>query len=742
MSQKIYLKILRWGIYLSFFSVLLTWRRFYFPYISTKQIYFNILLEILFVFWLAFIVKYPSWRPKKSWISFGLIGFFSALLISCFKSVDFNLSFWGDIERMLGFFSLVHFLILYFVIITVMRSWEDWRNLFLVFCGVGVLVSFHGIAQRLGIITSPWGSGRIIATIGNAAYVGAYTIFNLFFLFILFFKTRDRIWRIFLGAASFIILLALIFSGTRGAYLGFGAGVVFMLILSTILSKNKKVKVYSLVSFLILIITVSAIFSKSDSNFVKHNSFLSRITQINLNDATMQTRFISWRAAAKDFKNHPVLGTGLGNYAIIFDKYFDPTFYNYTRSETYFDQAHNNLIDIVSTTGLLGLITYLSIFIVALFYLIWGLRKNKIGQIDFILLFGLIVAYFIQNLVVFDALVTYIALMAMLGYIYWLSHNDKDGAVLEEKNRSLENKEIYIFFIIGIVILIVMYQFNIKPAKMLMGTIDGQIAFAKGDTDGAVDAYKKALSYNTVLDRDSRASFLRYVNSMPLNGDKKKTMEVLDYAISLAEKNVKYNPSDNLMELQFAQVLDSAARVSATTGEKFYYYSNWSLEVIEKAIQSSPGRIPVYFIKAQIYLTRGEAENAIETLKYAISLNGDYYESSCQLAKIYIILGREEEGYPLMDRCIDMGGESLLTPASFVKILINHYLDKEDTKRLINLHEILVGMEPNDAMAWVNLSKLYLQAGEKLKAIEAAEKSAQLDKSLEASVEKFIENLK
>jgi tetratricopeptide (TPR) repeat protein len=196
------------------------------------------------------------------------------------------------------------------------------------------------------------------------------------------------------------------------------------------------------------------------------------------------------------------------------------------------------------------------------------------------------------------------------------------------------------------------------------------------------------------------------------------------------------------MELQLAQVLDSAARVSATTGEKFYYYSNWSLEVIEKAIQSSPGRIPVYFIKAQIYLTRGEAENAIDTLKYAISLNEDYYESSCQLAKIYIILGREDDGYPLMDKCIDKGGESLLTPASFVKILINHYLDKEDTKRLINLHEILVGMEPNDAMAWVNLSKLYLQSGEKQKAVEAAEKSAQLDKSLEASVEKFIESLK
>lgn len=71
---------------------------------------------------------------------------------------------------------------------------------------------------------------------------------------------------------------------------------------------------------------------------------------------------ISWRGAVKDFHNHPVIGVGFGNYAIIFDKMFDSKFYNYATGDTYFDRAHNNLIDIASTTGLVGLITYLSIF--------------------------------------------------------------------------------------------------------------------------------------------------------------------------------------------------------------------------------------------------------------------------------------------------------------------------------------------------------------------------------------------
>jgi hypothetical protein len=35
------------------------------------------------------------------------------------------------------------------------------------------------------------------------------------------------------------------------------------------------------------------------------------------------------------------------------------------------------------------------------------------------------VAYFIQNLAVFDSLVTYMGLMITLGYIYWLTAEEK-----------------------------------------------------------------------------------------------------------------------------------------------------------------------------------------------------------------------------------------------------------------------------------------------------------------------------
>ncbi|MCK4553946.1 O-antigen ligase family protein [Candidatus Parcubacteria bacterium] len=740
MPQKIYLTILKSGIYLSFISVFLVFKNLLFPFITSKQISFNILVEILFIFWIAFIVKYPEYRPKKNWISIGLIGFFIAITISCFTGVDFNLSFWGDIERMLGVFHLLHFLAFYFIIITVFRTWQDWRNLFIVSIIAAALVCFYAYSKNIHY-----------STIGNTAYVSGYVIFNIFFALILFFRWRSCInnkakswWYGLLCLAAIAAMLPIFrLTHTRGAYVGLGISVLVMLLLFALLNKSKKIKIYSLSVLVVVIVLVSLVFVYPNSSIVKSSSILRTATQISSKAVTFQTRLISWKAAIKDFSSHPILGTGHGNYAITFDKYFDPSFYNYTRSETYFDRAHNNIIDIASTTGILGLLTYLSIFAAAGFYLVKGYRKDKIGQYDFILLICLIIAYFVQNLVVFDSLVTYISLMVMLGFVYWLSSEERGEASLGEAS-PLINKEIYTLAGAGLVIAVIMFQYNIKPLKMLKGTIDGQIAFAQGNVISGVEIYKKALSYNTILDRDSRDSLIRAIaaRSGQLGGiDKQKAQEILDYAVELAEKNVDYNAQDSLMQMELAQLLNIAARFNQDNHEKFYFYSDRSLEAIDKSIEAGPGRIPIYYIKAQILAIRNEQDKAIETLQYAAGLNEKYYDSYCNLARYYFVFKQEEEGYKAMGQCLDKGGVTLLSPADYVKGLINHYVDKKDWEKTIKLYERLSVLEKNNVKVWISLAKVYAQVGENNKAIQAAQKSAEIDPSMRDAVEEFIKNL-
>lgn len=739
MPQKTYLTILKTGVYLSFICVFFVFKGLLFPYITSKQIPFNILIEILFVFWLAFIVKYPSYRPKKSWVSFGLIAFFAVIVVSCFTGVDFNLSFWGDIERMLGAFHILHFLAFYFIVITAFREWKDWRDLLIVSVAAAAVLCLYGLTENIAY-----------STVGNTAYVSGYAIFNIFFALILIFRQartggklkHNNWWIISLYSIAIIILFAIFkLTHTRGAYVGLGAGVFLALLLFIILNKNKKVKIYSFAIMAALAVLISLVFAYPQSSIAQKSSILNTMTQISAKAATFQTRVISWKAAIKDFKNHPILGTGHGNYAITFDKYFDPSFYNYTRSETYFDRAHNNVIDIASTTGGLGLLAYLSIFAAAGYYLIKGYKENKIAQYEFILLSSLIIAYFIQNLAVFDSFITYISLMVMLGFIYWLASEEAESA---EIDKPLINKEIYALAGAGLILLIIMFQYNIKPLKMLKGTIDGQIAFAQGDIIGGVETYKKALSYNTILDRDSRDSLIRFItaNYSALSGlGEEKAREIFDYIIELAEKNVAYNLSDSLMQMELAQTLNVAGRFYEGEQQKFYFYSDRALEAVDKSIEASPGRIPIYYIKAQILASRNEQDKAIETLRYAIGLNEKYYDSFCNLSKYYFVFKQDDKGFEEMDRCLDLGGAELLSPTDYVKSLINHYIEKQDWPKVLKLYQRLAALEPNNAEIWVRLAKVYAQNGDMEKAVEAAKKAGELDPAMKDASEQFIRGL-
>ena len=406
MSAKNYLRLLQAGLIASLLIVFLTFKDLLFPYITSKQLPFNILMEFLLAIWLVFIMRYPEYRPRRNYITWGLIAYFIAILASCAVSVDLGLSFWGDAERMLGLFHLLHFLIFYFILITVFRSWPQWRALLITSVTAATIVSLIGL---MGSDT--------YSTIGNTAYVSGYLIFNIFFSLALFERSKSSRWRWLYILPVVIMLKEFWACHTSGAIIGLFLSILLFFFLLGISHINKTIRRSSLIIFLVAILGVVIIFSQYQSAWFQ-NSFLRSLTS---QKATFQTRLLSWRAAAADFKYHWLFGTGFGNYAIIFDRQFDSKFFNYAKTETYFDRAHNNLVDIVSTTGLVGLLTYLSIFAAVIVYLVRLFKKNggRVGtgeeegqrNLEILLIFALLAAYFIQNLAVFDSFVTYIGLL-------------------------------------------------------------------------------------------------------------------------------------------------------------------------------------------------------------------------------------------------------------------------------------------------------------------------------------------
>jgi tetratricopeptide (TPR) repeat protein len=206
------------------------------------------------------------------------------------------------------------------------------------------------------------------------------------------------------------------------------------------------------------------------------------------------------------------------------------------------------------------------------------------------------------------------------------------------------------------------------------------------------------------------------------------------------EKNLTYNFNDSLAQMQFAELLNSAADFYRGDKDKFNFYSNRAEEAINRSIDASPGRVNVYFIKAQVYLVRGDFDNAIKTIEYAISLNKEYSDGYCYLAKIKMT-AQKEDGMDMMNKCVDMDGAATLYPIELVQDLANYYSSNEDYFRAISMAERLMALQSDSAQNWSNLAYLFLAVDMKEKAIIAAKKAAELDPSLRDQAEAFVNSL-
>lgn len=703
MTSKFYLRVLQFGAIASLLTVFFVFSDLLFPYITSKQLSFNILTEFLLVIWAIFIWKFPTYRPKRSLMTWGLVAFLVAILWSCSYSVDPVLSFWGDAERMLGVFHIAHFFFLYLVLISVFRTYKDWQLLLGSSVIIATIVSIIGLA------------GNAYSTIGNTAYVSGYLIFNLYFCALLFYRAGKQGWRWFLSIPVLLMLLEFSKTHTSGAIIGLGVSVLVITFLVGILHQSKKIKISAWVALVVAITALVLIFSQQNQAWFQ-NSFLKNLTSQKI---TFQTRLISWQAAAQDFPNHPWFGVGFGNYANVFDRYFSARFYEYTRSETYFDRAHNNLIDIASTTGVVGLLAYLSIFVAVAIYLLKLIKKNP-SNLEPLILIGLFTAYFVQNLAIFDSLVTYIGLMISLAYIYFLI-NPESESVAEKKVP-----EFSALIILFLVFLVFTNYFNLRPWRSFQGVIKGYGAVAQGNLLEGVSIYQEAFKNKTPLDRDGKTAFINSLisNSEMLNKlEADKQAEVIKYAISLSKENLSNNPLDSLNQLQLAQIYSLAVNLNIDPQESY----NQALKAIDAAIAASPERLPVYFMKASVLMSQQKVEEALLVVNSTIEINPKLPDSYCQLFKIYNLAADVKNAYLNGDKCVDLAGAETLGMTKDFLELLEHYYQTKDWVRASKMAEQLVIFQPENGQAWGVLAEVLAAKGDALGSREALLKAQSLN---------------
>jgi len=168
-----------------------------------------------------------------------------------------------------------------------------------------------------------------------------------------------------------------------------------------------------------------------DTDFVKSIPG-SRIFDISLKAKTFQHRAIMWGIAWDGFLERPIFGWGPENYMRIFQQKYNPAYFNPETGNygAWFDRAHSIIFDYLAETGIVGFLSYISIWVVYF----WTLIKKRAlltarHPLITALLITLPVAYLVQGLALFDVSATYIPLFAFLAF-----------AVYEFQDFNLETK--------------------------------------------------------------------------------------------------------------------------------------------------------------------------------------------------------------------------------------------------------------------------------------------------------------
>ncbi|OGG42832.1 hypothetical protein A3G50_00475 [Candidatus Jorgensenbacteria bacterium RIFCSPLOWO2_12_FULL_42_11] len=651
-----------------------------FPYIFGKVVFFRSVIEIALILFLIYLLF--NWKLKiKNWkllvrnpLFIFVVLFILSLIISAIFAVNPYRAFWGTIDRGEGLFGMFHYFALLVMGLFIFEK-KDWFNFFKIHLAVGLILIFYAFLQHpFKIYNFPFAlkfiDPRPGSFIGNPSFLAVHLFFLMMFAVVVFSeKTRHTdekrinadkairinplksafavvrkiFWRCFSLLIIMLSMITIFLTGTRGAILGLGTGLIILLFYFSLKRKGWLRKLS--VCFLIFIIGFGWVFwaTRHQPVWQKIPGFdrLAKTAAFDANDNSTQTRIITWRLSWNAFKEKPWFGWGPDNYLVAYEKHYEPGYAIY--GETWLDRAHNKIFDVLVMQGLFGLLSYLGIFASA-FYLLF---KKRIAGKHFIMA-GL-VAYFVQNLVLFDQLNSDIAFFVILGY---LISTELRAESVNYAAKPLITNNFYKLSSLTIVIVAIsflgysVYAFNYVPfvqAKAFRESpVLGNVFFMEEKLKEAMYPYNFA-QYN-IRSFGIDAFYLDQFFYNPNLMEKSQLKVISDLLIEGMDEIVKREPFDVRTLIREVEMLNGVTKNYPFKDEKETAPLFKKAEALmREAVKRAPNRQEVYYHLAFNLAGQKRYDEAIETARYAVSLNPKVVRARYHLFLMLALAGRNEE---------------------------------------------------------------------------------------------------
>jgi len=378
-------------------------------------------------------------------------------------------------------------------------------------------------------------------------------------------------------------------------------------------------------------------------------------------------RLIVWQGALEIFKQNPIFGTGTETFAFAYYK-VKPKKHNLTSEWDYlYNKAHNEYLNYLSTTGMLGFGSYMALIIYFLYYAIKTLLNYKhpfeIG--NYLLALALLSAYIsilISNFFGFSVVIINIFFFLIPLFFYLLiNKNGQNSSVVEfqteeklspklamkrfiqEKKRLAEQEKVGSgkIIIISIAFLLTIYLeyhltlYWLADKNYAVGTnLDkiGEYAQAYKPLSDAVKLRPGEYTYKDEMS-SNLAALAVYLHQQ---NESTNAAILADRAKKLSDEVIEKNPNNVVFAKTRTRVYYSLSEIDKDNFPK-------AIEALEKAKDLAPTDVKIIYNLALFYDQLGNKEKAIDLLKETTNLKPNYKDAYYALGILYTQMHRQEE---------------------------------------------------------------------------------------------------
>lgn len=634
--EKALVIIIKAGLYATLLMPFIVTKSTLFPFVFGKAIFFQIIVEIALIFWVALLLLFPQYRPwfyriektrsgnvarrYYNWLNIAILAWFAGLLLATLFSVSPVRSFWGTQERMTGVFTILHFGLYYFMLISVMQTKEAWRRFLWVVVGVGLVVVGYGAYQ---FFLYDFERYSATAGFGNPGLLGSYLFFYAFFPLILavleYSRSKRRVIIIVLFVIELIMFASIVFNSTRAVWVGLFVALVSALCAAPFIIKKARKKfryATGIVAVFVLGFGIMVTFNMLPQFLYAKVEIFSRVRSIGATSLKQNARVMAWEQGLRALQFRPLFGYGPENFNIAYNRYYNPEvikYASYFRDTLDFDKAHNSPVEYLVTGGIIGALGYV-LLLLAFLYTLFKKGDSDNKSIRMVLFF-LLIGYTVHTVFTFDTVATYLLLMIIFAFAHFSAMKTSWGGwreVESKSNNRAYGTSIYALPAVVVIISASIALLNVKPLIASGYAASGRALAGRSDSN-ALDVfnyYHKSLSYNTIFSHEI-IRFMAMDALGKMNGVHSANSK--DMLLFMGEQLQKYSRGDWFIEVVLG-------RVYGMLCDEEKDYCRAAFEHLHNAGAMAPARDQVYATLTGIYLKMGQYKEAKSAFERSVEL--------------------------------------------------------------------------------------------------------------------------